>query len=57
MTSSELYQAFLEAFPSYEPMVLYHIKIDDNRMKIITKQQKAFIFMIDNGEIHLQTIK
>lgn len=57
MTSTELYQAFLESFPAYEPMVLHHIKVDENRMKIITKQQKAFIFTISDGVIRLQTIK
>ena len=57
MTSADLYQAFLEAFPAYEPMVLNHIKVDEDRMKIITKQQKAFLFIINDGEIRLQTIK
>lgn len=57
MNSEELYKEFLKNFPSYEPMVLHHIRLDDHSIKIITKQNKAFIFRTNNGEIQLETVK
>ena len=57
MNSEELYKEFLKNFPAYEPMVKYHIKLDDNRMKIITKHHKSFIFEIHDGEIRLESSK
>lgn len=57
MNAEELYKEFLKNFPSFEPMVRYHIMIDDHRMKIITKQHKSFIFETRDGDIHLESVK
>lgn len=57
MNAEELYKEFLKCFPDFEPMVKYHIMIDDHKLKIITKQHKSFIFEINNGEIRLETVK
>ena len=57
MNAEELYKEFLRNFPDFEPMVKYHIMLDDNRLKIITKQHKSFIFEYRDGDIRLETVK